>query len=246
MADLKVLPLSDSIDALAPHVVFRPAKPILHQFWDKEPPREITALLRYNAKLCSKWKIEHKVWTEKTGDAFLAAHFPKQLALFRRSPHPAMASDLLRLCILLKEGGLYLDADMALRPEGQVLPSLLHEALFFKWNLEKRSNVPNWLFGFRAGHPMLQYVLDVTTQQMRAALDADAAKALREILQVSGPAIFTRALGSYFAQHGCPPGCLILNVEDAYKMVQNGPEYLRKPLIYKTTALHWKVAGQEQ
>lgn len=50
------------------------------------------------------------------GDAsaaeYIAEHYgPRELAAFARCRHPAMRSDYLRLCFLLADGGLYVDAD---------------------------------------------------------------------------------------------------------------------------------------
>lgn len=50
------------------------------------------------------------------GDASAAAYIaeqygPRELAAFARCRHPAMRSDYLRMCFVLAEGGLYVDAD---------------------------------------------------------------------------------------------------------------------------------------
>jgi len=237
--------LAEAARDLAPLRTLPPQPPVLHQFWDRDPPRQITQLLRHNAKLCRRWGIGHEIWDHAQAETFLATHWPRQLALYRAAPHPAMASDLLRLCILHHHGGLWLDADMALRADGGArLPGLLHEVLVFKWNQPDRSNLPNWCFGFRAGHPALAVLIDATAAAMEQALAHDPRAALRGILDVSGPGRFTRVLGGWIATHGCPPGLLMLDVAEAYRMVQNGPELLRAPLDYKKTARHWLVAGR--
>jgi mannosyltransferase OCH1-like enzyme len=50
------------------------------------------------------------------GDASAAAYIaerygPREVAAFARCRHPAMRSDYLRMCFVLAEGGLYVDAD---------------------------------------------------------------------------------------------------------------------------------------
>ncbi|MFD6713689.1 glycosyltransferase [Micromonospora chalcea] len=56
-------------------------------------------------------------------DASAAAYIekwygPRELAAFARCRHPAMRSDYLRLCFVLAEGGLYVDADDVLLGDG--------------------------------------------------------------------------------------------------------------------------------
>lgn len=57
------------------------------------------------------------------GDASAAAYIaerygPRELAAFGRCRHPAMRSDYLRMCFVLAEGGLYVDADDVLLGAG--------------------------------------------------------------------------------------------------------------------------------
>lgn len=57
------------------------------------------------------------------GDASAAAYIEKrygvrELAAFARCRHPAMRSDYLRMCFVLAEGGLYVDADDVLLGDG--------------------------------------------------------------------------------------------------------------------------------
>lgn len=241
-----VISLNAACAALDNLVVDRPGKTVLHQYWDRDPPKQITTLLRHNAKLCRKMSIGHEVWDAPRAEAFLQSHWPQHLDLFRAAPHPAMASDLFRLCVIATHGGLYLDADMGLNPASAAqLPGLLHEGLVFKWTAQERRNVPNWCFGFRAGHPMLLHVLDHTATSMCAALEADPTAALQDILTVSGPGRFTIAIAQWITRHGCPPGFLVIPVEKTGSMVVNGPEILKKPLAYKETATHWLVAANQ-
>ncbi|WP_209427701.1 glycosyltransferase [Pararhodobacter sp. SW119] len=237
--------LGEAVSHLQALKIGYPASPILHQYWNADPPQQIRKLLKHNATLCERWTVQHEVWDEQRAKAFLAEYYPDILPLFLSASHPAMGSDLLRLCIIEHFGGLYLDADMALRATGgERLAGLLHGGLVFKWNLPERTNVPNWCFGFRAGHSILAHLIADTAVSMRAALQEDSKKALQNILTVSGPGRFTRSLGGWIAAHGCPPGFLVLDVDDAYTMVQNGPELLGAPLDYKSTSRHWLVAAR--
>jgi mannosyltransferase OCH1-like enzyme len=53
-----------------------------------------------------------RMFGDESAAAYIAEHFgPRELAAFARCRHPAMRSDYLRMCFVLTEGGLYVDAD---------------------------------------------------------------------------------------------------------------------------------------
>lgn len=238
--------LGQACDILGTMMSPKPGPVVLHQYWDRDPPEQIRQLLDHNARLCREWGIGHDVWDRPRAERFLAAHMPENLALFRAAPHPAMASDLLRLCLVEVHGGLYLDADMGLNPAGGAqLPALLHQVLLFKWGGPDRQNTPNWCFGFRSGHPMLRHIRMETARAMDAAIARDPAAAMKAILRVSGPGRFTLAAAHWLALHGCPPGLLLLDVAQTGSLVVNGPQILKRPLAYKKTSTHWLVAAQQ-
>ncbi|OAN75339.1 hypothetical protein A8B78_16365 [Jannaschia sp. EhC01] len=238
------LNLSEACTILSAAVTPKPGPVVLHQYWDHDPPRQIAKLLKHNARHCRRFGMGHEIWTKERAKHFLHAHLPDQLDLFLRAPHPAMASDLLRLCLIEVHGGIYLDADMGLNPDGgKQLPSLLHQALLFKWEHDDRQNAPNWCFGFRKGHPMIRHIREETARSMTRAINQDPDTAMKTILNVSGPGRFTKAAASWIATHGCPPGLLMLDVTQTGSLVLNGPVILGRQLEYKQTAKHWLIAA---
>jgi len=87
-------------------------KPIaVCQFWNTStPPDEVAALI-------ATWQKDpnytHRLYTAQTADDFIATHFDaRTLAAYRSCAVPAMQADFFRYCILLKEGGIYVDADV--------------------------------------------------------------------------------------------------------------------------------------
>jgi len=53
-----------------------------------------------------------RMFGDASAAAFIAERYgPRELAAFARCRHPAMRSDYLRMCFVLAEGGLYVDAD---------------------------------------------------------------------------------------------------------------------------------------
>ncbi|HEX8204673.1 MAG TPA: glycosyltransferase [Solirubrobacteraceae bacterium] len=56
--------------------------------------------------------FEFRMFGDDTATAYIAERYgPRQRAAFARCRHPAMRSDYLRMCFVLAEGGLYVDAD---------------------------------------------------------------------------------------------------------------------------------------
>lgn len=243
-APMTALSLREACAVIGRHQSARPPR-VLHQFWDRDPPRQIRTLMGHCAKVCAGAAVEHRAWDAASADALIGDGFPEVVVrAYRTAPHPTMQSDILRLAILHRHGGVWLDADMALR-EGAGA-SLWHSftgALLFKWNLPDRTNTPNWLMGFQPGHPIAWACLMHTATRMAAAVEADPEAALRHAL-ATGPGALTEAAGGWIAAHG-GEGVTILDVDEAYRMVQNGPQLLKAPLDYKKTALHWLLAGRK-
>ena len=76
---------------------------------------------------------------------------------------------------------------------------------------------------------------------MVAAVEAEGEGAIKRALAL-GPGALTEALGGWIAANGAA-GITILDVSEAYGMVQNGPELLKVPLAYKSSPLDWLVAS---
>lgn len=236
------LPLAQACETLAQYQRPRPPR-ILHQFWDRDPPRQIRTLFRHCAKVCAAAGVDHRIWDATSAAALLTDGFPPIVQQAHAlAPHAAMKSDILRMAIMHRHGGVYLDADMALRDgAGPDLWLSFTDALFFKWNLPERRNAPTWCMGFQAGHDLAWNALLHMSARMVAAVEADGEGAIKRALAL-GPGALTEALGGWIAANGAA-GITILDVTEAYRMVQNGPELLKAPLAYKSSPLHWLIAS---
>lgn len=63
--------------------------------------------------------FEVRLYDDATAAAYIAETYgARESAAFARCRHPAMRCDYLRMCVLLAEGGLYVDADDVLLGEG--------------------------------------------------------------------------------------------------------------------------------
>lgn len=92
----------------------------LVRFWND--PRDVPPDVR---KCLESWDalLDEGFAFRMFGDASAAAYIaerygPRERAAFARCRHPAMRSDYLRICFVLAEGGLYVDADDVLLSRG--------------------------------------------------------------------------------------------------------------------------------
>lgn len=154
------------------------------------------------------------------GDASAAAYIaerygPRQTAAFRRCRHPAMRSDYLRMCFVLAEGGLYVDADdvlvggdwtdifrdntLKIQPlcydvtDGVMVPAseLRQIDLPTDGRIFYVNNNP---IAAPAGHPVLRRALTRATDQLLGDEPAP------EIQSTTGPGNLTAALAAHARQ----------------------------------------------
>lgn len=139
---------------------FWPAIPRrLVQYWDHNPPSEISRLLAHNAEICARAGLQHIVYTDATAQKFLKQYCgPEMLAAYNKAPHAAIRSDVFRYAELALNGGWYLDADMALRTSGPNIWSTQAQGVVFKWVHPDRRNICNWFFGTGAGNPLMHHI----------------------------------------------------------------------------------------
>nr|WP_282563261.1 glycosyltransferase [Gymnodinialimonas phycosphaerae] len=101
--------------------------------------------MRHCGKVAAAAGVSHRVWNDTEARALLADGFPNVVAeAYDIAPHASMKSDVFRLAVLQRHGGVYVDADMVLRKErGADLWASFTEALVFK-------SIPAALVGGRA------------------------------------------------------------------------------------------------
>lgn len=240
-----------STPSMAPPVVPRRVM----QFWDRLPPPQIVQLLQRNRQLCERVQAEHVLFDEAEAREFLHAHGEVEaLAAYDLAVHPAMKCDVFRLCYLFHSGGYYVDADIVLRPNLAELFAMPGELVVFQWDSRGIDNLCNWLIGATPQQPVLRHAVDATVRSVTRACKADPESALRNILSVSGPGIFTQGIATALAKAGAgsaaAPSAVVANVRvepvsRAHQLIQLGPSYLKQPLDYKnkTDTRHWQAAA---
>lgn len=224
---------------------------LVFQYWDKEPPKQISTLLNRNRMLCEQNGIKHIIIDDIMARDFIKAYFAEDVyKAYDISPHPAMKCDLFRLCYLYQQGGFYLDADMGFTDNFGELFALRGELIIFKWDSQNRITVLNGAIGAIAGSSVIEYVLNAATASILSACKVNPETAIKGILGISGPVLFTRAIGSFIAAQNTISAeqqltIHVERVDTMFRWIRNGPDFLKQPLEYKNTDLHWLVAAKK-
>jgi hypothetical protein len=154
-----------------------------------------------------------RMFDDASAGAYIAERYShRELAAFKRCRHPAMRSDYLRICFVLAEGGLYVDADDVLLGHGwedvfhdgalkvQPLcydvsaggmvptPDLRRPDLPTEGRIFYVNNNP---IAAPAGHPIMLRALARATERLLGSEPAP------EIQSTTGPGNFTAALAAH-------------------------------------------------
>lgn len=165
-----------------------------------------------------------RMFGDASAAAYIAEHYgPRELAAFARCRHPAMRSDYLRMCFVLAEGGLYVDADDVLLGGG--LEGVFHDGALKVQPLcfdvavggmvpaseLRRTDLPtegrifyvnNNPIAAPAGHPVLKRALVRATDSLLGDEPA------RKIQPTTGPGNLTAVLAAHARksqERGIPP-----------------------------------------
>jgi mannosyltransferase OCH1-like enzyme len=144
---------------------------LFHQIWvgPKPFPVEFAAFQETWRRHHPDWEL--RFWTEENLPTDL-----RNPACYERDRVPAERSDLIRLEVLARFGGVYVDTDFeCLRPLGE----LLHDVSFFTASLKDDIRVNNAIFGSEPGHPLLeQAIREARPQAAGEAFDKTASGSL--------------------------------------------------------------------
>jgi hypothetical protein len=186
----------------------------LVQYW--HDPRAVPLDVR---RCLSSWEplsdegVTVRMFSDASARSYIAERYsPREVAAFDRCRHPAMRSDYLRMCFVLAEGGLYVDADDVLlgdswrevfcgrnlkvqplaydiRIQGMVSPTDLRRSdLSTKDRIFYVNNNP---IAAPAGHPVLRRALSRSTQILLGKNPSP------EIQSTTGPGNLTASLAAH-------------------------------------------------
>lgn len=135
--------------------------------------------------------FKHRLFDERTAGAFISHSLgARHKQAFERCYHPAMQADYFRLCYVLVEGGIYVDADdvcvgneigwlaedwrLKLQPLCYDIATgkMVKPAVF----LRAEAYDPSWIFYFNnnpliagPGHPIIEHALSQATRRLEIA-----------------------------------------------------------------------------
>ena len=196
-----------------------------------------------------------RMFDDASARAYVAERYgPREVAAFERCRHPAMRSDYLRMCFVLAEGGLYVDADDVLVGDGwnEVFRDATLKVQPLCYDVRaggmvaatelRRPDLPtegrifyvnNNPIAAPAGHPVLRRALARATETL---LGDDPAP---EIQSTTGPGNLTASLAAHahkaLARGVQPDFELLLDWESAAET--------RWDLAYRVDERNWRNMG---
>ncbi|WGW02980.1 glycosyltransferase [Tropicibacter oceani] len=227
--------LIDDWRANAPDWPHQPAIPRrIFQYWDKSPPPQIVS------RMCQSWAeapgFEHDLYDRPRAQRFLRETFgPVWLRAFDMARNPAEEADLLRLCLLVKFGGVWADADDWLYGDLGALLDGAHGLTLYREPLG--GTLGNNFIAAPPGHPALIFAAKL----VRAALlerSADIA------WSKTGPGVLTRALAHFLVQVAIPLTDHPVTIVDAARIGR--VVAMHNPVRYKTLPSHWAADGKRK
>jgi len=228
-----------------------PRRLIRYRHDQSDLPDDVRACLESWNRLADDG-FEFHMFDDISGTAYIASNYgDRERSAFARCSHPAMRCDYLRMCFVLAEGGLYVDADDVLLGEGwrsifrdgklKVQPlcydiaagAMMPSAYIWQSDLpadDRIFYVNNDPIAAPAGHPVLRRALRNATAKL---LDDDR---FPEIQSTTGPGNLTAALAAHARElqlAGSPPDFELLR--DWGSVAE-----MRWDLSYRRDARNWR------
>jgi glycosyl transferase-like sugar-binding protein len=218
----------DKSEHTAPVRKTAPPELQVFQFWDsRSPPPEIQ-------RATGQWKslpgVSHHLFDQDSAYDFIARHYgPAEAEVFAGCWHPALSSDLFRLCYLYKMGGIYADAD-SLPAKGTVDFLNRQQGGIFA---SSATNVPkcvaqNFFLGAGSGSRLIGGFLERVLKNIAAHRNGP-------IFWISGPAAFTQYLFDAH-QSGQTDGLVLFSHNRLRRQV-----FRQIEADYKLTDRNWRV-----
>ncbi len=230
-----------------------PMPRLLVQFWDDlcALPDDVRACLESWAPL-EEAGFERMLFDDTSARSFIDEHFSEHhLEAFDHCNHPAMRADYFRLCLILRAGGMYVDADDEYQGadiEPMIASGRLHlqalcyditsasmidvtEALTDGSGSERIFYVNNNPLIARAGHPIIARALERSTELLLTAN-----RPHRDLQSVTGPGNLTASLVEHAARKQAghePRDFELLTTWDDIAIS-------KWPLSYRSDARNWR------
>jgi len=221
---------------------------LLHQIWlgGKPPPPRWAAFSKRLRAMHPGWK--YRLWTEASSAALLSDDETGAGRHFARWENFGFRSDLLRLLILYRCGGIYLDTDCEpLRPLG---PLLAGRTAFvgntFQPQPIREVFIENAVMAFAPAHPFVRAALARIADSCAGISDTEFSEGRPDVLFLTGPAFLSGLLRDYRqTTESFPRDVSLLPGTAFYPVTPGGPGREKKsgpsdPAFYpETYVIHW-------
>lgn len=195
------------------------------QFWDSNPPEYITQLLKTVES--NNPDLDYILFNDADAQAYIAEHYGQDnSAIYETCALPSMRADLFRYFFLLREGGLYIDADFSCN---QSLLPLIEKGPAGCLYAHKGGITNSMICVRESGHPLMERVL------ADAIANIENRKS-NNVWGVTGPGIFQR-LYSHKEKLGFFDEFGIVDDDEFFTYFDAVPG-----LDYKSEDKHWTVA----
>jgi mannosyltransferase OCH1-like enzyme len=201
----------------------------------------------------------HRLFDRRTAGTFISHSLgARHKRAFEHCYHPAMQADYFRLCYVLVEGGIYVDADdvcvgtdigwlaedwrLKLQPLCYDIATgaMVNPAVF----LRAEAYDPSWIFYFNnnpliagPGHPVIEHALSQATRLLELAEEDE----LPEIQAATGPGNLSKSIFDLGmrANIDIESGVVVLVSWDAIAVSH-------WPLSYRSDARNWRLSNQKR
>jgi mannosyltransferase OCH1-like enzyme len=207
--------------------------PLILQYWHNEPPPDVGQLMD-GWKAASEEGFCYRLFDDAAALEFIGQHYDNRIrSAYLSCAVPAMKSDLLRLCVLLVQPGLYVDSDFR-RQRAPLMPlfgRLTRGLLYKKEFAFQPPRITNSVIVVSEPGDRLLRVL------LQTAVDNIERRISNNVWEVTGPAIATRLFRELGPAHDLFDGFELWSSEDLEPYLQHVSK-----LQYKSSADHWVMA----
>ena len=203
--------------------------------------------------------FKHKLFDERTAEAFISHSLgARHKRAFERCYHPAMQADYFRLCYVLVEGGIYVDADdvcvgtdivwlaedcrLKLQPLCYDIATgaMVKPTVF----LRAEAYEPSWIFYFNnnpliagPGHPVIEHALSQATRLLELAGKDE----LPEIQTATGPGNLSKSIFDLGTKSSSDIESDVVVLVDWDALAVS-----HWPLSYRSDARNWRLSNQKR
>ncbi|GGX63588.1 hypothetical protein GCM10007385_35930 [Tateyamaria omphalii] len=203
----------------------------IYQYWhDPNPPEMVASLV---ASWSGVPRYAHMLMDQKAAVKFLRKEYGAAwLRAFQLATNPSEQADLLRLCILARNGGIYADVDDCLF--GDLDSILANGAELILYRETMAGAIGNNFIAARPQHP-------VVLRAAELARDALLERSVELSWSKTGPGLLTRVLSNYVLENADEGGQGAVHVLAPGEIERSVSMHNR--LVHKSAQTHWSKSS---